>query len=240
MRRVWLLTCVFALAVPAATAAPPKPDAFHVTIHATMDAQYDFANQNGCTTNETRHVVVRNEKPLTLTAHQLGKAQNFLFTLVATEQRSVTYTATLPNGCTGHEGATNACGTVKYQIGSVGTGVGFTNRTSNKFWLFYTRIGTDPYQGACGPGVAAAPGSKVPVWTDNFPPGGLPGTWGPIPGSAKYGVIPGGSLQTTVDRANLGAHKRFAVQWSEAGESQNGSEHEQLAASWQVTLVPAS
>jgi hypothetical protein len=208
---------VFALAVPAATAAPPKP-AFHVTIHALLDAQHDYATQSGCTTHEVRHVVVQNAKPLTLTAYKLGDAKNFFFDLVATEARSVT---PVPTGCAGAPDA-SACGTVTYTIPSIGTGVGFTNRTSTNFNFFYTRIGSDPYAGKCGPGVEPTPGSKVPSWIDNFPPGGLPRT------------------HPTVDRAQLTAHKRFVVQWSEAGEVQNGNEHEQLAASWQVTLVPVT
>jgi hypothetical protein len=218
MRRGLLLTCAFALAVPAATAAPPKP-AFHVTIHATLDGAYDYATQSDCTTHETRHVVVRNAKPLTLTAYQLGDAKNFFFDLTATETRSVT---AVPSGCTSATSASSACGTVTYTIPSIGTGVGFTNRTSTKFNFFYTRIGSDPYAGKCGPGVEPTPGSKVPSWIDNFPPGGLPRT------------------HPTVDRAKLTAHKRFVVQWSEDGESQAGTYHQQVAISWQVTLVPVT
>jgi len=219
---VLLLSCVLALAVPAATAAPPPPTAFHVTIQATLDIQADYPRAGGsCSEHLSRHVEVRNAKPLTLTATQLGKAKNDLFELVATETRADTYTA----GC--DEGGTSTCGTVSYKIGSVGTGVGFLNRATDRFVFFYTRISTDPYQGQCGAhlwGAEEAPGSTGKVWIDNFPPTTL-----------------GRPQGATVARDHLTANRRFVVNWSATDHVALGSPlpvQADRSVSWQVTLVP--
>jgi hypothetical protein len=215
---------VFALVVPAATAAPPAQPAFHITIRATVDEGVTSPFGSGCTENLTRHVEIENAKPLTLTAKQLGNAANYLFELVATETRTDTYTS----GCS-NRGETSTCGTVSYKIGSIGTGVGFLNRKTDQFLVFYTRLSTDPYQGRCGVrfwGVSETPGSTGKVWGDSFPP--------QFARHAPWG--------TAVDRARLTAHKRFVVQWSAAGQvalDSYGTVDDQRG-SWQVTLVPVT
>jgi hypothetical protein len=232
VRGIALALALGLAASAAGAAAAPKP-AFRVTIQATMDVQAAIARGTGCTENVTRHVEIRNAKPLTLTADQLGKTKNGLFELVATETRSDAYSS----GCA-DQLPTSTCGTVTYKIGSIGTAVGFLNRKTAKFVLFYTRISTDPYQGQCGarlagvgPEPGAAPGTTVTAWNDAFPPTGLnpagPSGSPPVP-------------DPLVDRAKLLAGKPFTVRWSSSGPYQHPYDpvQEQLASTWQVTLVP--
>ena len=229
MRKVWLILGALALALPAATAAaPPKPPVFNVTIRATMDETRNWEDDvQGCLESVTRHIEIENAKPFTLSASQLGHAKGNLFALVATETRSITFTASKANACVGwpNGGQSADCGTVTDSIPASGTGLGFLSLKTDKFGFGYTRIGTDPYHGNCG--LIANPGQTTII--DHYPAGlGLP------------------TLTTVaVNRTKLTTHKAFAVtysgsgQWSDGGLS-NGSPQppSQVAVSWQVKLVP--
>jgi len=209
--------------VSASTSTAPQTPRFKVTIGATMDFTYNTypLMGPGCGEQEARHVVIRNAKPLTLTATQLGKAQNGLFDLDATETKTLAFRET-PGKCewvfTPH---VSTCGTISYTINSIGTGLGFLNRTSDQFTFFYTQIGPDPYRQGCeADGVAHPPANT----TDDYPPGKYPGE----PGEDGSHV--------SVDRAKLTAGKPFVVHWSYSGVWYQGSLHE--AASWKITLIP--
>jgi hypothetical protein len=227
LRRVGLVVCVFALAVPAATAGTPKPPAFHVTIQATMDEVRNFIDV-GCTERVTRHLDIKNAAPVTLTASQLGHAKSNLFALVATETRSIAFSLSGPHACdNAPNGAqSGACGTVTYTIDSAGTGVGFLNSRTDEFGFGYTRIGTDPYLGKCG--LIEGRGSAS---QDHYPASGV-------------GVV---ANSVVVNRNKLTAHKRFVVTYSGSGQWSDGTQANgspqplsQVTVSWQVTLVPIS
>lgn len=227
VRRIGLVVCVFALAVPPATAATPKPPAFRVTIQATEDEVRNFIDV-GCTERVTRHLDIKNATPLTLTASQLGHAKSNLFALVATETRSIAFTLSGPHACdNAPNGAqSGACGTVTYAIPSAGTGVGFLNSKTDDFGFGYTRIGADPYHGTCG--LIEGRGSAS---QDHYPASGV-------------GVV---TNAAAVNRNKLTARKRFVVTYSGSGQFSDGTQANgspqplsQVAVSWQVTLVPTS
>jgi hypothetical protein len=209
------------LALTAALASPGP--SYNVVIHATLDMNVHRSHGGSCFEDATRHVVITNAKPLTLTAAKLGRAQNFLFQLAATESRTDAYSG----DCTGATVyPTTGCGTVSYRIGSAGTGVGFVGRTSSVFELFYTRISTDPYNGACAPsiwGVAPTPGSSGKVWVDDYPPS------------------PSGGFGPTVARAKLAAGKPFTVNWSTSGGDAPDfyGDTDSWTVAWHVALTPA-
>lgn len=239
-----LLTCALAvaLAVPVATATAAKPrpapaPAFRVTIHGTMGEHdlYALAGDASCPWSArgdaTRQLEIRNAAPLTMTAAQLGDARNGVFELLVTETRTASHSDAeflCPGAGPDVSDPTTTCGTVTYKVGSIGTGVGFSNSRSSTFWLFYTRISTDLYAGGCAShvwGIAPTPGSSGKVWIDGFPPD---------PDHIHNG--------TTIDRSRLLAHKKFTVSWRDS--TQTGPDAygdvETQSASWQVTLDPVS
>lgn len=224
VRRLGAIAFVLAaVAAPAALAAAPPGPSYRVVIHATLDETAHRGLGGTCGEDATRHVVITNEKPLTLSASRLAKAQNSLFELAATESRTDAYSG----DCTGLTlDPTSGCGTVQYTIGSVGTGVGFLSRRSSVFTLFYTRISTDPYAGTCAAGVwgtAPTPGSSGKVWVSDFPPSHS------------------GGLGPTVDRSKLAAGKRFVVDWSTSAASPADyyGDTDSWTVTWRVSLAPA-
>lgn len=189
--RMALAVIAALLGVPAAPAAPAAEPRFRVSITSRLverrviDAitvAYPAYGQ-GCTVarraDMTRTIDVWTERPVARTLKQLlvgGDANNFV-ELAGREVRNGSNVENeMPAGCTRpahaphHVDPTGTCGERRLRVEARGVGVGFVDRgRDNRFRFFYSRLGSDPYEGGCLPGLARG--------TINFLPFTAGGLW---------------------------------------------------------------
>lgn len=177
-------------------------------------------------------MTLRTVKPFT---RQLSKlvADNGAFELAAQETRTVTPESR--RACGPDERGfsavdTSGCGTASYKVGSVGTAAGYMSNRSDRFRVYFSRIGPDPYGGRCfAVGewvVGAVAGSAGRVSGESYPP---PRVWGQR----------GRPSWVELDRSVLRSAKRYVVRWSDGAASPDDyhARDRRDDASWTVTLV---
>ena len=227
-----------AAAVAPATAGGVAEPSFRATVHATFHERVVYAVDagGGCELREaTRDVELQSVKPFTRTLSKLLD-RNFVFELAARERRTTRAAGACPADARPVRDDSSGCGTVSYEVGSIGTGAGYRSRRSEEFWVYYTRIGPDPYEAHCvsalwgphsTPGTDGRPVSGMT--TVNFPPGDV---W--QPSTRPFGVV--------VPRAELAKANRRVVRFSDRADAPAYGPvvARDVAVEWDVTLVRAA
>ena len=223
MIRAVILAAPVLAALGAAGAAAPSasgPQAFRVTVHATLEerATYSLTGDAACFWSArgiaVRHLVLATAAPLTFTASRLATGVGV--PLRVREIRLANHTA-ITGACArlGPEVSDpiDRCGKRTYRIPA--TQVELRLRDGHVSFRF-TRVGPDPYANRCAPALwAAVParGRRRPVEILRFPPGSVPVPISPGASTPGRTVTARWSRTSSSSNVTLGRTAKTDLSW---------------------------